>query len=72
MAEAFNSLFKTELIRNKDPWKSIDAVEEYIDWFNHRRLDGEIGMVPPVEYEQQYCGENRVMKSTKVRELSLH
>jgi putative transposase len=55
MAEAFNSLFKAELVRNRGPWKSIDdleiAVAEYIDWFNFRRLHGEIGLIPPVEYE---------------------
>jgi putative transposase len=55
LAEAFNSLFKAELIRNKGPWRGIDDVEiavaEYIDWFNHRRLHGEIGLVPPAEYE---------------------
>ena len=58
LAEAFNSLFKAELVRNKGPWKSIDdleiAVAEYIDWFNHRRLHGEIGLVPPVEHEDDY------------------
>ena len=46
LAEAFNSLFKAELIRNKGPFKSIEdleiAVAEYIDWFNHRRVHGEI------------------------------
>jgi putative transposase len=55
MAEAFNSLFKAELVRNKGPWNGIDdleiAVAEYIDWYNHRRLHGELGLVPPVEYE---------------------
>ncbi len=55
MAEAFNSLFKAELVRNRGPWNTIDdleiAVAEYIDWFNFRRLHGEIGLVPPVEYE---------------------
>ena len=55
MAEAFNSLFKAELVRNKGPWHGIDdleiAVAEYIDWYNHRRLHGELGLVPPVEYE---------------------
>ena len=30
------------------------AVAEYIDWFNHRRLHGEIGLVPPVEIEAQH------------------
>lgn len=58
MAEAFNSLFKAELIRNKGPWRDIDhlevAVAEYLDWYNHRRLHGEIGLVPPVEHEQQH------------------
>ncbi|WP_157788889.1 integrase core domain-containing protein [Rhodococcus rhodochrous] len=56
LAEAFNSLFKAELIRNKGPWRSIDnlkiAVAAYIDWFNYRHLHGEIGMIPPVEVEQ--------------------
>ncbi len=51
-------MFKAELIRNKDPWKNIDdleiAVAEYIDWFNHRRLHGEIGTVPAVEYETEH------------------
>ncbi|WP_425558049.1 IS3 family transposase, partial [Demequina sediminis] len=54
MAEALNSLFKAECIRNpvmrpKGGWKSVTDVEiataEYVDWFNHRRLHGEIGMV---------------------------
>ncbi|WP_155739918.1 IS3 family transposase, partial [Rhodococcus rhodochrous] len=42
----------------REPWRSIDdleiAVAEYIDWFNHRRLHGEIGMISPVEAEQSY------------------
>jgi putative transposase len=55
MAEAFNSLYKAELVRNCGPWRGIDDVEiatvEYIDWYNNRRLHGELGHVPPVEYE---------------------
>lgn len=58
MAEAFNSLFKAELVRNRGPWRSINdleiAVAEYIDWFNMRRLHGELGMIPPVEKENAY------------------
>ncbi len=63
MAESLNSLFKAECIRNPvmrphGGWKNIGDVEiavaEYVDWYNHRRLHGEIGLVPPVEYEQQH------------------
>ncbi|OIV35945.1 integrase [Mangrovactinospora gilvigrisea] len=58
LAEAFNSLFKAELIRNRGPWTSINDVEiavaEYIDWFNRRRLHGELGHVTPAEHEAAY------------------
>jgi putative transposase len=65
MAEAFNSLFKAELIRNRGPWRGIDdleiAVAEYIDWFNHRRLHGEIGHIPPIEKEQAHYNRTPVL-----------
>jgi putative transposase len=55
-------LFKAELVRHKDPWKGLDdletAVAEYIDWFNHRRLHGEIGLVPPAEHEDTFYRHN--------------
>ncbi|MFI7209388.1 IS3 family transposase [Micromonospora aurantiaca (nom. illeg.)] len=55
MAEAFNSLYKAELVRNKGPWCGLDDLEmatvEYIDWYNNRRLHGELGHVPPAEHE---------------------
>lgn len=58
LAEAFHSLFKAELIRNHRPWKSLDEVEiavaEYVVWFNHRRLHGEIGLVPSAEFEDGF------------------
>ena len=69
MAEACNSLFKAECIRNpimrpRGGWGGVGEVEiavaEYIDWFNHRRLHGEIGHVPPVEYETTYWSTHTV------------
>ncbi|WP_430625791.1 IS3 family transposase [Streptomyces sp. NBC_01264] len=57
--ESAIGLFKTELIKPRRPWKTLSDVElataEYTDWYNHRRLHGEIGHVPPVEYENNYC-----------------
>jgi hypothetical protein len=29
---------------------------EYVEWFNHRRRHGEIGHIPPVEYEPFHAG----------------
>ncbi|MFF5010866.1 IS3 family transposase [Streptomyces phaeochromogenes] len=64
LMESTIGLFKTELIKPRRPWKSLSHVElataEWVDWYNHRRLHGEIGHVPPVEYEA-----NHYMESTK-------
>jgi transposase InsO family protein len=44
LAETINGLFKTEVVRRRGPWRSMEAVElatlEWVDWFNHRRLLG--------------------------------
>ncbi len=76
LAEAFNSLFKAELVRNKGPWKSIDdleiAVAEYVDWFNHRRLHGEIGTIPPVELEDTHYRHNTAPTTVGASVRSLH
>jgi len=76
LAEAFNSLFKAELVRNKGPWKNIDdleiAVAEYIDWFNHRRLHGEIGLIPPTEHEETYYRHNPAPTTVEASVASLH
>jgi hypothetical protein len=52
-AESLIGLYQTELMRRRGPWKGLDDVElatlEYVDWFNHRRLHGHCGDVPPVD-----------------------
>jgi putative transposase len=71
LAEAFNSLFKAELIRNKGPWRGINDLEiataEYIDWFNHRRLHGEIGYRPPIEVENEFLNSTTPAITTMER-----
>ena len=58
LAESVIGLYKTELIRQRGPWKDRDQVEyatlEYVDWFNHRRLLEPIGNIPPAEREANY------------------
>jgi putative transposase len=62
LAESFNGLYKTELIRRQGPWQGLDDVEfatlEYIDWFNHQRLHSQIGMIPPTEFEATNYRQN--------------
>jgi len=63
LAESVIGLFKTELIRRRGPWRSIETVEfatlEWVDWFNNRRLLEPIGNIPPAEAEARYHAETR-------------
>ena len=58
LAETVIGLYKTEVIRQRGPWRNIEQVEfatlEWVDWFNNRRLLEPIGYVPPAEFEQMY------------------
>ena len=58
MAETMFGLYKTELVRNKGPWRGLDDLElatlEWVDWFNHRRIHHELGRIPPAEFEAQH------------------
>jgi putative transposase len=64
LAETVIGLFKTEIIRRRGPWRSLEAVEfatlEWVDWFNHRRLLEPIGYLPPAEYEERYYAKAAV------------
>lgn len=58
LAESVIGLFKTEVIRRRGPWRSLEAVEfatlTWVDWFNTRRLLEPIGYVPPAQFEARY------------------
>ena len=61
LAETINGLFKTEVIRQRGPWRHAEAVEfatlQWVDWFNHRRLLEPIGNIPPAEAEARYYAQ---------------
>ena len=68
LAESIIGLYKTEVIRQRGPWRHLEAVEfatlEWVDWFNHRRLLEGIGYVPPAELEETYyqqCEESAMV-----------
>jgi transposase InsO family protein len=54
-------LFKAEVINQRGPWRSFEAVEfatlEWVDWFNHRRLLEPIGNMPSAEAEARYYAQ---------------
>ena len=58
LAKTVIGLFKTEVIRQQGPWKSLEDVEfatlAWVDWFNNNRLLVPIGDMPSVEKEGEY------------------
>ncbi len=68
LAETINGLYKAELIHRRAPWKTKEAVElatlEWVSWFNHHRLLGPIGYIPPAEAEANYYRQLASQAST--------
>lgn len=58
LAETINGLYKTEVIRRRSSWKTMDEVEietlKWVNWFNHRRLLEPNGHIPPAEAEETF------------------
>ncbi len=58
LAETINGLYKTEVIRRRRSWKTMEEVEletlKWVDWFNNRRLLEPIGNIPPAEAEEAF------------------
>ena len=58
MAESVIGLYKRECARHDGPFRTVDELElatlDWVDWFNHDRLHGELGRVPPIEFEEQH------------------
>jgi putative transposase len=73
LAESTIGLFKTELIKPRGPWRTVEQVEiatlEYVDWFNHRRLHSAAADLPPAELEaahyRQHIGQPESEHSTR-------
>jgi putative transposase len=61
LAETINGLYKTELIKPRGPWRTVDQVElataEWVDWYNHRRLYEHCGDIPPADMEAAHYAQ---------------
>jgi putative transposase len=57
LAETINGLYKAEVIHRRS-WKNLQEVElatlDWVEWYNHKRLLGPIGNIPPAEAEEAY------------------
>jgi transposase InsO family protein len=70
LAETINGLYKAELIHRRGPWKTKESVElatlQWVHWFNHIRLLGSIGYIPPAEAEEHYYRQLANSRETSV------
>ncbi len=62
LVDPLNGTYKTELVKLHGPWRTRAELEiatiEWIDWYNERRLHGEIGDIPPAEHEATWYRHN--------------
>ena len=60
--------YKSELVKLRGPWRSRADLElatiEWIDWYNTRRLHGEIGDIPLIEHEANWYRHNSQIITT--------
>lgn len=63
LADTINGLYKARLIHRGGPWKSPNSVKlamlEWVSWFNHQRLMGPLGHIPPAKAETSYLPATR-------------
>src|SRR2546427_7629339 len=72
LAESVIGLYKTEEIRRRGPWRSVEDVEfatlEWGAWYNTRRPLQPLGDVSPDEFERAYY--NRQTASAELAVLT--
>jgi putative transposase len=76
MAESVIGLYKAECVRHEGPWHGVDDLElatlNWVWWFNEVRLHGELGHVPPIEFEANYYRQINPRQHPLLGEPSLH
>ena len=57
LAETINGMYKAEVVHRRS-WRNREELElatlRWVDWYNHHRLLGPIGYIPPAEAEANY------------------
>jgi putative transposase len=70
LAESVIGLYKTELIFNRGPWRTVEDVElatlAWVHWWNTTRIHSALGHVPPDEYEAAHYARQQPAVKTGV------
>ncbi|MFC8316407.1 integrase core domain-containing protein [Gordonia sp. NPDC057258] len=57
LAESVNASYKTELIRQSRPWRTVEQVElatcEWVRWYNQKRLHEALNYQPPPKFSRR-------------------
>jgi putative transposase len=76
MAESVIGLYKRECVRHDGPFRTVDELElatlSWVDWWNQDRLHGELGHVPPIEFETDHYRRINTQEQPLLGEPSLH
>jgi len=76
LAESTIGLYKAECARREGPWRGVDDLElatlNWVHWWNRDRLHGELGHVPPTEFEASYYRQINTRQHPLLGEPSLH
>jgi transposase InsO family protein len=66
LAKRIDGLYKTELVPYQGPCRNMQDLEMatlgWVDRFNHRRMLGPIGNIPPAEAEENFYAQNDVLE----------
>lgn len=67
LAESVNASYKTELIRQRRPWRTVEQVElatcEWVWWYNRQRLHEALDYQPPTEFEAALNSASAICES---------
>jgi transposase InsO family protein len=70
LAESVIGLYKSELIFNRGPWRTVEDVElatlAWVHWWNTSRLHSAIGNVPPAEFEGAHYAQRQPVNEAGV------
>jgi len=78
LTETINGLCKAELVHRLGPWKTKESAEpatlQWLHWFNHIRLLGPIGYIPPAQPKEHFYRQlaNSREKVSQLKPIGLH